>query len=135
MRSLELDTCIIDKSVKLTLVGDVDAHNAGELQARLAQVAAGGSPVLFLDLAGVRRMDSAGVAVLVDLRRSLGAQGRKLALLRIPPSVRRILELLGTVDVVFDVYTDLDEGLRRTQQIRNVLPRLHDQTRKVTPEG
>ncbi|MCC6465629.1 MAG: STAS domain-containing protein [Planctomycetes bacterium] len=133
MRRLELDTCVIDKSVSVTLLGDVDAHNAGELKSRLAQAVAGGTPVLFLDLAGVRRMDSAGVAVLVELRRSLGEQGRTLALLRIPPSVRRILELLGTVDVIFDVYTDLDEGLRRTQQLRGVLPRLHDPTQKLKP--
>ena len=131
MQKLNCVTTVVDKQVVVKLVGDVDASNARSFRRYLAEAADLGAPVLLLDLAAVRRMDSAGVAVLVELFRRFERDGRTLALVRVSSAVRKILDLLRTGNVLFDTYHDLDEGLRvtkklRENQARDRMTRLHD---------
>jgi anti-anti-sigma factor len=80
----------------ITVSGDLDLSNAGELEATVASLAAGRPERLVFDLSGLRFMDSAGIAVL------LGAADRVHAVhLRNPsPAVRRIVELTGLTAVL-----------------------------------
>lgn len=48
-----------------------------------------------LDLSGVARADSAGVALLLELQRRAARQGRTLAFTGAPPQVRGLLEFFG----------------------------------------
>lgn len=45
-----------------------------------------------LDLAGVQRADSAGIALLLELTRRAAAQGRPLALSGVQPQLRGLIE-------------------------------------------
>jgi anti-anti-sigma factor len=124
MRKLQFKTQVVDKNVHVHVSGDVDAGNALALREQLEAALADTSRVMLLDLSGLKKMDSAGVAVLVEAETQLRLTGRRLALCGVPPAVAGMLELLGR----FEMYGDLEEGLRRT---RRVGLRLHDPTLRV----
>ncbi|MCZ7605295.1 MAG: STAS domain-containing protein [Planctomycetota bacterium] len=122
MHKLELTTRIIQKNLCAKLNCDVDSGNAGQLREALQGLIRKRASTLFLDLSEVNKMDSAGIAVLVEAHETLKKMGKRLALLQTPNAVRGMLELLG----VFEMYSDLDAGLKATVQKNK---RLHDSTR------
>ncbi|MCU1616509.1 MAG: putative anti sigma factor [Frankiales bacterium] len=87
----------------LTVDGDLDAGSAGQLDAFVAGLPAGGCAVLYLDLTGARSLGSAGVSTLVGMRRRCDQRSIELRVRGALPSVWRVLELAG-----------LDESLSRT---------------------
>lgn len=127
MRKVELKTQIIQKSMCAQLSSDVDSGNALALREALGKVVKDGPPVLLLDLREVRKMDSAGIAVLVEIHDRMKTEGRQLGLINTPSAVRGMLELLG----VFEIYGDLETGLKATKKVVAKWQRLHDPTRPV----
>ena len=127
MRKFELKTQIIQKSMCARLISDVDSGNALALRKVLGDIVKDGPPVLFLDLQEVRKMDSAGIAVLVEVHDRMKKEGRQLGLINTPTSVQHMLELLG----VFEIYQDLETGLKATKKVIAKWQRLHDPTRPV----
>jgi anti-sigma B factor antagonist len=80
----------------VTVSGELDISNAGTLEQAVASITAERPERLIFDLSGLRFMDSAGIAVLLD------AAGKvKAVQLRDPsPAVRRVVELTGLTDVL-----------------------------------
>ena len=80
----------------VTVSGDLDISNAATLERAVAPITAERPERLIFDLSGLRFMDSAGIAVLLD------AAGKvKAVQLRDPsPAVRRVVELTGLTDVL-----------------------------------
>jgi anti-anti-sigma factor len=87
----------------LVLAGDVDVDNAdAKFVDLLEQAARSGDDLpgeIEIDCAGVTFLGSAGLAMLVKLRSRLG---RRIALVRAPPTVRHPFELAG-LDRIFDL--------------------------------
>jgi anti-anti-sigma factor len=79
----------------LRVVGEVDIATGPLLRDALLRFAEGGDGAVVADMAGVRFIDSAGIAVLVDVRNRLGYQGRVLELHPVSPEVGRVIDLLG----------------------------------------
>jgi phospholipid transport system transporter-binding protein len=67
--------------------------------ARADTLAADGS----VDLSGVRHVDSAGVALLLELARRARARGARLQLLAPPEQLRGLLVFFGLADI-FDIH-------------------------------
>ncbi len=88
-----------DGSTVVRLTGDLDLA----LRERASRVIAGavraGAPVV-LDLAEVRFVDSSGVALLLQCRRSCTDAGLDLRLRAVPEQPCRILALLGLTEVL-----------------------------------
>lgn len=122
MRKLELTTRIIQKHLCAKLNCDVDSGNAGQLREALNDLADKDVTAVFLDLSDVRKMDSAGIAVLVEIHELMKKRNKRLALIHTPEAVHGMLELMG----VFEMYSDLDAGMKAAGQKAK---RLHDSTR------
>ncbi len=127
MRKLQLKTQVVEHNVCVHVKGDVDAANAPALRALLGGASSQVRRVLLLDLSGVVKMDSAGVAVLVEVETVLRLTGRRMMLCGVPQAVVGLLELLGK----FEMCSDLEEGMRRTRRVGPGL-RLHDPTLRVS---
>lgn len=80
------DRCVV------AIQGELDAFAVPE--ARAAIDGADGS-LVELDLTGVTFIDSSGLAMIVEARQALMAQGRRLVLGPRSPIVQRLLELSG----------------------------------------
>jgi len=78
----------------LAVSGELTFQTVPRLHAECgSDVAAGGEVVL--DLSGVTRTDSAGVALLVDLLRQARAAGGDLRFLHVPEQMRSIVRVSG----------------------------------------
>jgi len=76
--------------------GDIDITNAAALEAAAASAAARRPERLIFDLSGLRFIDSAGIAVLLEAAEKVDA-----VQLRNPSAaVRRVVELTGLTDVL-----------------------------------
>jgi anti-sigma B factor antagonist len=78
----------------LVLVGEIDAHTAPELAARLDPLP-GNSTDLVVDVAGIEFIDSSGLRVLIEAHQRANAAGRRLVIRRPSVSVRRLFEISG----------------------------------------
>jgi anti-sigma B factor antagonist len=92
-----VDTRIDPTGVPLVkLSGELDSSNAASLEATIAPITAEHPERLIFDLSGLRFMDSAGIAVLIEAAANVDAVH-----LRDPsPVVRRVIELTGLSGVL-----------------------------------
>lgn len=65
---------------------------------------------ILLDLGAVTTIDSSGIGELVSSYTTVTNQGRKLALLQLPPKVSDLLQITQLI-TVFDTYKDEAEAL------------------------
>lgn len=76
------------------LTGTVDFKSVPELRKRLLKVVKKrGGDVLRLDFRRVTRMDTSGVAMLVELHQLASSRGSRLALIGLNEQVRRMIQL------------------------------------------
>ena len=88
---------IIDEDTgTITLRGDLDAHTAPQVAARLDSVDGGAE--LRLGCAGLEFVDSSGVQVLVAAHTRLRDGGGRLVLESPSSALRRVLEITGLAD-------------------------------------
>jgi anti-anti-sigma factor len=82
----------------LRVVGEIDIATGPVLRDALLRFADGGEGAVVADMTGVRFIDSAGIAVLVDVQNRLGYQGRALELHQVSNEVGRVIDLLGLTE-------------------------------------
>lgn len=74
---------------------EMTIYNAAEMKNRLLLALAESSTALELDLSPVQELDSAGLQVLLLLKREAAAAGKTLYLSRHSPAVLDVLDLCG----------------------------------------
>lgn len=77
------------------IAGELTFANVMPTLQRLRPATATGSGPLELDLSGVTRVDSAGLALLLELARNARAAGRELKLIGAPEQLRRLAGFFG----------------------------------------
>jgi phospholipid transport system transporter-binding protein len=77
------------------LSGALSFASVGDALDKLREAARAGSGPLELDLSGVTRVDSAGLALLLELARAARAAGRELKLTGAPGQLRRLAGFFG----------------------------------------
>jgi anti-sigma B factor antagonist len=92
-----LETARRAHCVVATVTGGIELGSVTALRERLHGQVYAGAPQLVLDLSGVTFLDSAGLSMLVGLRRILAARGGTLRLAACSPAVVGVLHLTGLV--------------------------------------
>jgi anti-sigma B factor antagonist len=98
--------CAIREHDGVTVVsprGDIDAESTSAFQAQLDERLQAGAQYFVIDLAGVRFVDSAGLATLVRLYRRVRIGEGDVRLAQVPPTVMSVLELTR-LNRVFDIF-------------------------------
>ncbi len=88
-----------DQLVVVSVHGEVDLSEAGELRAVLNDACTGPHAVIQLDLGDVHFMGSTGIGVLVEVHQRLAGEGRRLEVLHTSLTIRSAFEIAG-VDFV-----------------------------------
>ena len=84
----------------VALSGDLSfAHTIAVLEQTRPQVESGQGPVE-LDLSAVRRVDSAGIALLLELARAARKAGREFKVTGAPEQLRRLAEFFGLTSLL-----------------------------------
>jgi anti-sigma B factor antagonist len=96
--TLRIDTHLDPTGAQVVVLsGELDSSSAASLQERMASIPLRATQRLIFDLADLRFMDSAGIAVLLGAAEKVSGVS-----LRDPsPIIRRVLEITG----LFDVFT------------------------------
>jgi anti-sigma B factor antagonist len=79
----------------VSVAGEVDMATAPHLRVALDEALSACERDIWIDLSGLRFMDSTGLHELLKVRERLAADGRRLALIAPAGPVRRMLELSG----------------------------------------
>ncbi len=96
MTSFSISTDRDGDSVRVRLGGELDIATAPRAEEELHQAEEdAGSGTVVIDLAGLTFMDSTGLRLLVAADARAHAHGRRLAIVRGPEAVQRVIELTG----------------------------------------
>jgi len=86
-------------TVTLAVHGEIDTDNVDHLTHLLSAALRAARPLDVLDLGGVTFLGSSGIRALVSAHAEAEATGRRLVLREPRPTVYRVLELTGLLDV------------------------------------
>jgi anti-sigma B factor antagonist len=82
----------------IAVSGELDLASSPALQEELDRVSASDAEMLIIDLRELDFMDSTGLSVLVRAHQRAEEQGRRLAMVKGPQQVQRLLSLTGVAD-------------------------------------
>ena len=80
----------------ITVRGETDLANAGDLLSRLVLLAGAATGQIALDLSQVTFMDCAGLRTLAEIDRLVTAGGGSVRVASVSPAVARLFELVGS---------------------------------------
>jgi anti-sigma B factor antagonist len=94
----------------IALTGEVDLHTCPEFKEELLRVIADGATVVVVDLTDTTFIDSTALGVLIRGVERLRAEGGRLAVVCVDPSMTKIFEVTG-LDRVFSIHRSREEAL------------------------
>jgi anti-sigma B factor antagonist len=96
----------------IAVSGELDLASSPALQEELDRVYGSESDLLIIDLRDLDFMDSTGLSVLVRAHQRAEQEGRRLAMVKGPQQVQRLLSLTGVADrlTLVDAPEDLIGG-------------------------
>jgi anti-sigma B factor antagonist len=97
-----------DRSVVVTLSGEIDVAAAPTVRERLERAADRDAP-LVVDLTGVSFIDSTALGVLIGIHKQRVAGGGEMRLVISEPRVLKVFEITGLTDL-FDIVPSLAEA-------------------------
>jgi anti-sigma B factor antagonist len=95
--------------VQIALAGELDIATQGDADAALSEAQASGAQTIVLDLRRLSFMDSTGLRLLVQSDLKARESGQRLAIVRGPDAVHRVLEITG-LDAKLDLIGDPAEA-------------------------
>lgn len=107
MKPFSVSTERSDTTARVRMTGELDIGTAEEAEGQIREAEQDGSATtVVLDLGGLTFMDSTGLRLLVAADARAREAGRRLAIVRGPDAVQRVIELTGLaakLDLVDDV--------------------------------
>jgi anti-anti-sigma factor len=105
MKPFSIDVRATDGAVHVVLTGELDIATHGDAELKLREAQLSGAPVVVLDLRKLNFMDSTGLRLLVQANARASESGQRLAIVRGPDAVNRVLEITG-LDAKLDLIDD-----------------------------
>ena len=87
-------------TARLVMTGELDFTTADEASAGVAKALAEGVGVLELDLAGLKFIDSSGMAVVMDAYTGAQERGTAFRIVALTPYLRHLIEVVALDDVL-----------------------------------
>jgi len=99
----------------LTITGELDVSNVGDLRRRLDEILDRRSGTLILDLGALVHMDSSGLAELISVNQRARLSGMRLLLAFDSRGLRRTIEVRG-LDGMFTIVDSRADALAALEQ-------------------
>jgi anti-sigma B factor antagonist len=108
---VEITTKRVGAGCLIALKGDVDMNTSPDVRSGIGEAfRQGGVRALLIDLAGVRYMDSSGIATLVEAMQNCMKQNMRLRLVDLSPAVRDVFEM-ARLSSIFEVFPTANDAL------------------------
>ena len=98
--TLAISSAVEDGTVSIALAGELDLAGASRLEARLEEIERDGPARLVVDLRRLVFIDSTGLRLLLQAAARARERGCELVLRPGEPSVQRVFEVTGALDVL-----------------------------------
>ena len=92
----------------VTISGEVDLYNVGDLKKRLFSATDGAAESIIVDMKDVSYMDSSGIGALVAGQKKMRVRNGKFAIMNVHSDVMNILKL-ATLDKFFTIYENEED--------------------------
>lgn len=103
-----------DDTAVLSLAGEVDVANAGQVRDSALKLMSTGIKHLVVDLKATEYMDSTGLGTLVGLLKRMKESGGDVVIAVARPRVKRLFEITGLIQV-FRIYDDVAAALKEVR--------------------
>ena len=107
--------------------GDINSNTVPVLQEKLDQLLADEASLIVLDMAEVDYLDSAGIRVILQTKKTLEARQGRLVFMNLQPPIQKIFDIINALPNI-DVFVNLDE-------MDDFLDRVQRQARGETADG
>lgn len=94
-----------------TFVGRLDTLTAEEAAVVINQVIAQGAQVLLFDLSQLDYMNTAGMRLLLSVRRQIIEKQGRLAFFALHPTVEEVIRMAGFMSI-FEVFEDYEQAVK-----------------------
>jgi anti-sigma B factor antagonist len=85
---------------RYALRGDIDLETAPAVRRDLRAIVSSATDDLLVDCTHLTFIDSTGIVALLEAHQDLAAQGRRMLIVNVPKSPRRVFEVLGLDDLL-----------------------------------
>ena len=116
--TIQTETMNAERTARIALGGRLDTVSASELERQLEVLLDGRYDRLVLDLAGLDFISSAGIRVLVQARKCLGAQGGGVLMVNAQAQITKVFEIIKALPgmIVFRSDAEMDQYLGAIQR-------------------
>ncbi len=116
--TIQTETMNAERTARIALGGRLDTVSASELERQLEVLLDGRYDRLVLDLAGLDFISSAGIRVLVQARKCLGAQGGGVLMVNAQAQITKVFEIIKALPgmIVFRSNAEMDDYLGAIQR-------------------
>ena len=112
---------VVEMTGVVEVSGELDIANAGEISAKLIDLAEGGERRLIVNLSGLKFVDAAGINAIYRVLEHVRRIGGAVYLVGARPSVHRIMRITG-LPVGYKIYETADDALI-AHALEEILPR------------
>jgi anti-anti-sigma factor len=101
--SIKLVNCDIDNTMIVKPIGSVDSMTTQSVEEKLIALIDSGTKYIVVDFSEITFISSAGIGVLLGTVSTLREEGGDLILMRIPPEIKEIFDILNISDYFLSV--------------------------------
>jgi anti-anti-sigma factor len=111
--TIQTETMDAERTARIALKGHLDTVSASELERQLELLLDGRYDRLVLDLTSLEFISSAGIRVLVQARKCMGAQDGGVLMVNAQPQIAKVFEIIKALPgmKVFRSETEMDQYL------------------------
>ena len=116
--TIQTETMDAERTARIALEGRLDTVTALQLEKQLELLLDGRYDRLVLDLAGLEFISSAGIRVLVQARKCMGAQDGGVFMVNARPQIVKVFEIIKALPgmIVFRSDAEMDQYLGMMQR-------------------
>jgi len=116
--TIQTETMDAERTARIALEGRLDTVTALQLEKQLELLLDGRYDRLVLDLAGLEFISSAGIRVLVQARKCMGAQDGGVFMVNAQPQIVKVFEIIKALPgmIVFRSDAEMDQYLGMMQR-------------------
>ena len=107
--------------------GDINSNTVQRLQDKIDRLLADEASLIVFDMAEVDYLDSAGIRVILQTKKTLEARKGRLVFMNLQPQIQRVFDIINALPNI-DVFVNLDE-------MDDFLDRMQRQAGGETAEG
>lgn len=107
---LRIEKTIVQKSIILKLIGEVDASNSVDLDAAIQSVVQQDTKSILIDGTGLEYISSAGLGVFMSYLEEFGEKGIVLVIFGLSERVQQVFHILG-LDQLITIKPNKEEAL------------------------